>query len=53
MRKETTLSLKRIAQHLEMRSWIRVSNLLGARSRKESTKSEDLHEALKMRKFKK
>jgi hypothetical protein len=30
-----------IAQHLEMGSWTRVSNLLGAKRKQESLKSED------------
>jgi hypothetical protein len=40
LRKETTMSLKWIAQHLEMGSWTHVSNLLGARRKLESLKSE-------------
>jgi hypothetical protein len=31
LRKNTTMSLKWIAQHLEMGSWTHVSNLLGAK----------------------
>jgi REP element-mobilizing transposase RayT len=41
IRKETTMSLKWIAQHLEMGSWTHVSNLLGARRKQESLKSEN------------
>jgi hypothetical protein len=41
LRKETTMSLKWIAQHLEMGSWTHVSNLLGARRKQESLKSEN------------
>ena len=35
LRKETTMSLKWIAQHLEMGSWTYVSDLLVAKRRKE------------------
>jgi hypothetical protein len=31
LRQETTMSLKWIAEHLQMGSWTHVSNLLGAR----------------------
>ena len=41
LRKETTMSLKWIAQHLEMGSWTHVSNLLAARRKRESLKSEN------------
>jgi len=41
LRKETTMSLKWIAQNLEMGSWTHVSNLLGARRKRESLKSEN------------
>jgi REP element-mobilizing transposase RayT len=41
IRKETTLSMKWIAQHLEMGSWTHVSNLLGDRKKQESLKSEN------------
>jgi len=41
IRKETTMSLKWIAQHLAMGSWTHVSNLLGARRKHESLKSEN------------
>jgi hypothetical protein len=43
LRKETTMSLKWIAQHLEMGSWTHVSNLLGARRKPESLKSGNRH----------
>jgi len=36
LEKETTMSLKRMAQHLEMGSWTHVSNLLGANRKHES-----------------
>jgi REP element-mobilizing transposase RayT len=41
LRKETTMSLKWVAQHLAMGSWTHVSNLLAARKKQESLKSED------------
>jgi hypothetical protein len=41
LRKETTMSLKWIAHHLEMGSWTHVSNLLVAKRKQESLKSED------------
>jgi len=41
LRKETTMSLKWIAQHLSMGSWTHVSNLLGAWRKHESLKSEN------------
>jgi REP element-mobilizing transposase RayT len=41
LRKETTMSLKWIAQHLEMGSWTHVSNLLGAKRKQETLKSEN------------
>ncbi len=41
LRKETTMSLKWIAQRLAMGSWTHVSNLLGARRKQESLKSEN------------
>ncbi len=41
LRKETTMSLKWIAQRLEMGSWTYVSNLLGAKRKEESLKSEN------------
>jgi hypothetical protein len=41
LRKETTMSLKWIAQHLAMGSWTHVSNLLAARRKQESLKSEN------------
>ena len=41
LKKETTMSLKWIAQHLEMGSWTHVSNLLVARRKHESLKSEN------------
>jgi hypothetical protein len=40
LRKETTMRLKWIAQHLEMGSWTHISNLLGTRKH-ESFKSEN------------
>jgi hypothetical protein len=41
VRKETTMSLKWVAQHLAMGSWTHVSNLLAAWKKQESLKSED------------
>ena len=41
LRKETTMSLKWIAQPLAMGSWTHVSNLLAARRKQESLKSEN------------
>ena len=41
IRKETTMSLKWIAEHLAMGSWTHVSNLLGAHRKQESLKSEN------------
>jgi putative transposase len=41
LRKETTMSLKWIAEHLAMGSWTHVSNLLVAQRKNESLKSED------------
>lgn len=41
LRRETTLSLKWMAQRLSMGSWTYVSNLLGAERRKRSVNSED------------
>jgi REP element-mobilizing transposase RayT len=41
IRKDTTMSLKWIAQHLEMGRWTHVSTLLGAKRKQESLKSED------------
>jgi hypothetical protein len=41
IRKQTTMSLKWIAQHLAMGSWTHVSNLLGARRKQQSLKSEN------------
>ena len=41
LRKETTMSLKWIAEQLEMGSWTHVSNLLGAVRKQESLKSEN------------
>ena len=41
IRKDTTMSLKWIAQHLEMGRWTHVSTLLGAKRKQESIKSED------------
>jgi REP element-mobilizing transposase RayT len=41
LRKETTMSLKWIAQRLEMGSWTYVSNLLGAKRKDQSLKSEN------------
>ena len=41
LRKETTMSLKWIAHHLEMGSWTHVSNLLVAKRKQESLNSED------------
>jgi putative transposase len=41
IRKDTTMSLKWIAQHLAMGSWTHVSNLLGAKRKQESFKSEN------------
>jgi hypothetical protein len=41
LRNETTMSLKWIAQHLAMGSWTHVSNLLGAKRKRESLKSEN------------
>jgi hypothetical protein len=41
IRQETTLSLKWIAEHPAMGSWIHVSNLLVAERKRESLKSEN------------
>jgi hypothetical protein len=41
LRKETTMSFKWIAQHLEKGSWTHVSNPLGAKRKHESLKSEN------------
>jgi hypothetical protein len=41
LREETTMSLKWIAQHLEMGSWTHVSNLLGTKRKQDSLKSEN------------
>jgi hypothetical protein len=41
LRSQTTMSLKWIAQALEMGSWTHVSNLLGALRKQRSLKSED------------
>ena len=41
LRKETSMSLKWIAHHLEMGSWTHVSNLLAAKRKHESLKSEN------------
>jgi REP element-mobilizing transposase RayT len=41
LRKETTMSLKWIAQHLHMGSWTHVSNLLRREKKRRSLKSED------------
>jgi putative transposase len=41
LREETTMSLKWIAQHLEMGSWTHVSNLLVCKRKQESLKSEN------------
>ena len=41
IRKETTMSLKWLAEHLAMGSWTHVSNLLGAQRKLESLKSEN------------
>ncbi len=41
LRKDTTMSLKWIAQRLRMGSWTHVSNLLGAIRKQESLKSEN------------
>jgi hypothetical protein len=38
LRRETAMSLKWIAQHLEVGSWAHVSNLLGAERKLESLK---------------
>jgi hypothetical protein len=43
LRKNTTMSLKWIAEHLQMVSWTHVSNLLGAYRKRESLKSENSH----------
>ena len=40
MRKETKLSLQWIAQYWALGSWTHVSNLLGARRKQESVKSD-------------
>jgi hypothetical protein len=39
IRRETTLSLKWIAEHLAMGSWTHVSNLCGAEGKRRSSKS--------------
>ncbi len=41
IRRETTMSLKWIAEHLAMGSWTHVSNLLGTERKRESSKSEN------------
>jgi hypothetical protein len=41
LRKDTTMSLKWIAEHLEMGSWTHVSNLLGAKRMTETLKRTD------------
>jgi hypothetical protein len=41
IRRETTMSLKWIAEHLAMGSWTHVSNLLVAERKRESLKSEN------------
>ena len=41
IRRETTMSLKWIAEHLAMGSWTQVSNLLAAERKRESLKSEN------------
>jgi len=41
IRKETTMSLKWIAENLAMGSWTHVSNRLGAQRKRESLKSEN------------
>jgi hypothetical protein len=41
LRKETTMSLRWIAQPLAMGRWPHVSNLLGARRKQEGLKSEN------------
>ena len=41
IRKDTTMSLQWIAQHLEMGRWTHVSILLGAKRKQESLKSEN------------
>ena len=41
IRKDTTMSLKWIAQHLEMGRWTHVSILLGAKRKQESLKGEN------------
>ena len=41
IRKETTMSLKWIAENLAMGGWTHVSNLLGAQRKRESLKSEN------------
>jgi hypothetical protein len=41
IRKESTMSLKWIAESLAMGGWTHVSNLLGAKRKRESLKSEN------------
>jgi hypothetical protein len=41
IRRETTMSLKWIAEHLAMGSWTHVSNLLVAERQRESLRSEN------------
>ena len=41
IRKDTTMSLKWIAHHLEMGTWTHLSNLLGAKRKQERLKSEN------------
>jgi hypothetical protein len=41
LRRDTTMSLQWIAQHLAMGSWTHVSNLLVAKKKRESLKSEN------------
>jgi hypothetical protein len=41
LRKETTMSLKWIAQNVAMGGWTHVSNLLGAKRKSQSLKSKD------------
>ena len=40
LRKDTTLNLKWIAQHLKMGSWTHVSNLLGAKTKTIENRTE-------------
>jgi hypothetical protein len=41
IRKDTTMSLKWIAHHLEMGTWTHLSNLLGAKRKQKRLKSEN------------